>query len=481
MEKESTHNRRLSEGEEEAASAGSPGLLRRLLRRPLLQVLLAVLLLASLQVLFTGCNLLAQTLPKDVIEQHIDKSQDSPLFTRTYRYDYQLFGSRVNYDNNRFLVSIALQQEHDSAFETYVRASIVDSSPDPEEESARKYSSYDYFRYWHGWQLLSNLCFSLGPVGLLQAVVACLALLATALLFMGLKKYVGMGGALAFTALAFLSTNILGNFLGDITLTISIFTVTYFCAAILFVGKSGLPQKNFLVSLLCLAAGAFYNFTDFLTIPAFAITLTVFCALLATNAQEKGMKSFLFSLLLFTFAFFVGYVFTWITKWAQMGALIGFSEVFANVRNETLFWGLGDVRVPGGNWDPVYEFSQQLCALGLNLYTVFYGNQPAGIIGAVAIVAIVVVFVVNRAKARKTSSQKVKTGASLLLIPALFVPLYYVIMSAHSIWHVDVFAYKNWAIVAAIVAIVPLMALRNTPRATELASVEPKQQDPKDS
>lgn len=427
-------------------------------KRFLLMFLGYVLVLLVCQLTFVALNTAAQTLPRETIARHIDDSEESPIFQRIFNHDYKVMGSTVSYDNNRYIKSIASQKEYATSFETFVRATIIDYFKD-----GAPYT-FDYFRYWHGWQLLTNLSFTFGDVLVLQTLVFLLTALSVALFLVNMKHYIGWSASVLFALLAFFSTNIFGNFLGDITLSISVFSSVFFCAAILFVGRTEWRNKTYVVGLLCLIAGAVFNFLDFLTVPAFILALVVFCAMLALKDPSQGWRSSFKFFALCSLSFLAGFAFTWITKWLLMAAVMGLPEVISNITYETGRWTITDTASLSDNhvkW--LFDMMPRVYPIIASAGVVILGN-PAGVLALVATVGLILYCALTIARAKRRCGYRLSESNKsnlFLCLPVVFVFLYYVVMNMHASFHLLVFSYKPWGIVFAILACMSLVIARD--------------------
>lgn len=246
--------------------------------------LMYILVFIVLQGLFIMSNMAAQLIPREPIERHLVASSESPLLAYAGDHSHKVFGSDVSFDNNVFIGAIALQEAHANPFETSVRATI--------DVPSASFVNYDYFRYWHGWQLLTDACLYFGTIEFLQVVVLVLSVAASVAYTVQLFRCIGIVPALLFGILLLFSTNLFGNFMGDILLSISFFAALGICAGIIFAGRrraSGTSVDNSPVFLLCMVCGAVFNFLDFLTVPSMVLGLVVFSILVPMQAQ--GLSS----------------------------------------------------------------------------------------------------------------------------------------------------------------------------------------------
>ena len=167
-----------------------------------------------------------------MIGKNASASVTSPLLTRLYEYDHRELASTVAYDNNRFILEIALQQDEGNPLATGVTAAIEDIQPDG------SFTSNSYFRYWHGWQLITNACLSIGSIDVVSAVVFVLTIIAGVGYLVLLCGYVGRTQACVFGVVAFQGTNFALAFHSDLTLGISFWINVAFAALLLAWGGS---------------------------------------------------------------------------------------------------------------------------------------------------------------------------------------------------------------------------------------------------
>ena len=111
-----------------------------------------MLLFLVLQVAFVLSNTAANCLPRSVIESHAQGSGSSVLLSDMYVYDHRVAAGPVCFDNNRFIIEVAQQKGQGSPFKTMTVAEIDDVT------KAGGITHQQYYRYWHGWQLLTNVC-----------------------------------------------------------------------------------------------------------------------------------------------------------------------------------------------------------------------------------------------------------------------------------------------------------------------------------
>lgn len=75
-----------------------------------------------------------------------------------------------------------------------------------------------YYRYWHGWQLLTNACLFIGGIDVVVVPAAALAIVGSACAYVALRKRFSKPVTLGFLAILLFSTNLFFNFIGDLLL-----------------------------------------------------------------------------------------------------------------------------------------------------------------------------------------------------------------------------------------------------------------------
>lgn len=226
-----------------------------------------------LQALFVVFNIVANVLPKEIIVEHSRESVNSSLVKNAYEYDHRIFGGTVSYDNNRFILEIAEQKDLGDPFSTMTVADIVDV-----DKYGTK-TTMQYFRYWHGWQLITNFCLLFGGIELVQIPAFLLTLVGSCLFYSAVSRKVGKLQSAIYCATLLLTTNLFFNFMGDILLSISFFTfLSLISVGFLLYEKEVISDVG--LSIWTFGVGCVYSFLDFLTIPAVAAGVVATLALL---------------------------------------------------------------------------------------------------------------------------------------------------------------------------------------------------------
>lgn len=225
-----------------------------------------------LQVAFVLSNTAANCLPRPVIESHAQGSESSALLSDMYVYDHRVAAGPVCFDNNRFIIEVARQKDQGSPFKTMAVAEIDDVT------KAGEITHQQYYRYWHGWQLLTNVCLFIGGIDVVMVPAAALAIAGSACAYVALRKRFSMSVTLGFLAILLFSTNLFFNYIGDLLLCISFFVALIMMSCMSLRLSSASSERAFTSRLVLwsIATGAAFSFLDFLTIPAAVVALHCF-------------------------------------------------------------------------------------------------------------------------------------------------------------------------------------------------------------
>lgn len=218
-----------------------------------------MLLFSVLQVVFILSNTAANCLPRPVIESHAQGSESSALLSDMYVYDHRVAAGPVCFDNNRFIIEVAQQKDQGSPFKTMTVAEIDDVT------KAGGITHQQYYRYWHGWQLLTNVCLFIGGIDVVVVPAAALAIAGSACAYVALRKRFSKPLTLGFLAILLFSTNLFFNFIGDLLLCISFF-VALIMMSCMSLRLGSAPNTRVFTSRLALwsiATGAVFSFLDF--------------------------------------------------------------------------------------------------------------------------------------------------------------------------------------------------------------------------
>lgn len=411
-----------------------------------------MLLFLVLQVAFVLSNTAANCLPRPVIESHTQGSESSALLSDMYVYDHRVAAGPVCFDNNRFIIEVAQQKDQGSPFKTMTVAEIDDVT------KAGGITHQQYYRYWHGWQLLTNVCLLIGGIDVVVVPAAALAIAGSACAYVALRERFSMPVTLGFLAILLFSTNHFFNVIGDLLLCISFF-VALIMMSCMSLRLDSAPNARVFTSRLVLwsiATGAVFSFLDFLTIPAAVVALHCFFAFIALPEGERP-KRCVVTMLQALFGFGLSFVFTWAMKRVVAASVLGLNEVFSNVLDEMGLWSAHGASslLPQADWPQIlkefYCMSPQLFAICSTAGYAMISNVVCLVSFAAVLVIWIAVFVCSiRGGAQGGRRRKVLMQSLLMALPLVIILGYFVVMHDHAIVHIPVFGCKNWAIVFAM-------------------------------
>ncbi len=422
----------------------------------------SLLLFLVLQLVFVLSNTAANRLPRAVVASRAQASESSTLLTDMYVYDHRVLFGPVCFDNNRFILEIAQQKDQGSPFKTMAVAEIDDAA------KGGGIAHQQYYRYWHGWQLLTNVCLFIGGIDVVVVPAAALAVAGSACAYIALRRRFSIPVTLGFLGILLFSTNLFFNVIGDLLLCISFF-VALIMMSCMSLRLSSAPSTQTFASRLVLwsmATGAVFSFLDFLTIPAAVVALHCFFAFIALPEGERP-KRCLVTMLQALFGFGLSFVFTWSMKWVVAAFVLGWNEVFSNVLGEMGLWSAhgASALLPQADWPQIlkdfYCMSPQLFAICSTAGYAMLSNIIC-LISFVAVLAIWVGVLVCsiRGGSQDGRRRKVLIQSLLLVLPLVVVLGYFVVMHDHAIVHIPVFGCKNWAIFFAMLFASGACALR---------------------
>ena len=422
----------------------------------------SLLLFVVLQLVFILSNTAANCLPRAAIASHAQASESSALLSDMYVYDHRVLFGPVCFDNNRFILEIAQQKDQGSPFETMAIAEIDDVTKND------GITHQQYYRYWHGWQLLTNVCLFIGSIDVVVVPAAALAIAGSACAYVALRKRFSKPVALGFLAILLFSTNLFFNFIGDLLLCISFF-VALIMMSCMSLRLDSAPNARVFTSRLVLwsiATGAVFSFLDFLTIPAAVVALHCFFAFIALPDDERP-KRCVVTMLQALFGFGLSFMLTWATKWVVAAFVLGWNEVFSNVLGEMGLWSAhgSSSLLPQIDWPQIlkdfYCMSPQLFAICSTAGYAMLSNIICLISFVVVLAIWVAVLVCSiRGGAQDGRRRKVLIQSLLMVLPLVVVLGYFVVMHDHAIVHIPVFGCKNWAIIFAMLFASGACALR---------------------
>lgn len=412
----------------------------------------SLLVFVVLQLVFVLSNTVANCLPRAVIADHAQASESSALLSDVYTYDHRVLFGPVCFDNNRFILEVAQQKDQGSPFKTMAVAEIDDHTKNDGVVHQQ------YYRYWHGWQLLTNFCLLIGGI---DAVVMPAAVLATAgslCAYLAVRKRFSIPVTLGFLGILLFSTNLLFNVIGDLLLCISFFAalILMFCMSLRLRSTSTERAFTSRLVLWSITTGAVFSFLDFLTIPSAVVALHCFFAFIALPEQTRP-KRCITVMLQALLGFGISFVCTWAMKWIVAASVLGWNVVFVNVLGEMGLWSAhgSSSLLPQADWP---QFLKDFYCTSPQLFAVCSTAGYAIVSNVACLVSFVVVVTIwfavlvcsLKCGAQHGYRREVLVRSLLTALPLAIVLGYFIVMHDHAIVHIPVFGCKNWAIVFAV-------------------------------
>jgi hypothetical protein len=283
----------------------------------------------------------------------------------------------------------------------------------------------DIFRYWLGYQLLSRPVLALAGVNGIRVLGLGALLVALALLGWGVARTAGLASAVALLGPLVLFTDF-----ADLPLA---FTQAIGVAAAL--GSGAIVMLACLrwegqvwpVAAAALAAGAVFNFLDFLINPPIALMLAVFSPMLwtALSTHASWYRGGLGRGAATAVAWIVGYAGTWLLKWLLAAEAYGFAAVEAKVREQI------ELRVSGSA-----GASTAFGSATLMNFSVYHRWSLWLLLGIAVVLAGVALY---RRGARAV------LDAAVLCLPATVSVLWFETLRQHSVQHFW-FTYRSFAV-----------------------------------
>jgi hypothetical protein len=177
-----------------------------------------------------------------------------------------------------------------------------------------KFPSKDYFRYWHGSQIVAKPVFLIAGLPTLRIVVFFAFLCA----FLYFALSVG-------EQFSWLTAGIAGLVILTCPLGSRLFVAPYASSWIIGFVAAALQATLLTFVLAGIAVAYFYLFNNPIVVPTaalFALTLMHW---------RDGRKASPIEVLLFLLAWFVGYAGFWLLKWLLAGSVLGFGVVAQDV------------------------------------------------------------------------------------------------------------------------------------------------------
>ena len=282
------------------------------------------------------------------------------------------------------------------------------------------YKRYSYGRYWHGYLIVLKplLCFF--DYGDIMGILKFVQLVLSAYCFTLMeRKKLAKCIPCMIVMLACVEFHVIG-----MSMQLSwVFIIAMICS-IRLLRKDENQLYDLTVDLTFLVTGMCTSYFDFLTYPLFTLGVPLtFVFLLRSRLEQRGRL--LFSTVLDSFYWAVGYGGMWFIKWILCTVLTGenlIADGFGALLSRT---GSDVMGVKVGYWD----------VLEKNIWMI--GKYPY----ALAVISVAIVLLAGRGRLVKVSKEILATGMFIICLPLLW----YAISRNHSYIHAFM-TYRNFGI-----------------------------------
>ena len=315
-------------------------------------------------------------------------------------------------------------------------------------------SNFDYYRYWHGYTVVTRP--SLAVLGVAGARMLALSLAVTAMIgtTVAVAKNTSMTAAVVLVAPALLTSDFVD--LGE-SLPHAIGAAACWGAAWLAWLAIQRRQSLMRIAAIGVVTGVVAAFFDLMVFIPGTLALISILMVVATWMHGWRGRQLFGAGVVASVSWFLAFAITWATKWFIAGFVVGFGEVLETVRDQVSF------RVDG-------EFNSVVDVLGeaARLNVSYWVDRPLGFLIPIGLVA-AVVLAWRALRRRLVDPLYVVVVASLAVVPLLW----YEALSSHSQIHFWI-TYKSLplAIGALLFALVVANTSNHLARAQQASLVD---------
>ncbi len=277
----------------------------------------------------------------------------------------------------------------------------------------------DYFRYWHGWQILTRPAIALfGLMGV--RIVSGLVLFAGFLLAaLSLGRHAGWFAPAAIIGMIFLSTNAIVQPAQSVSHAISLAFVGVSVALAAWAGRRGW-HTTFIAAAV---GGALYNYFDFLLNPPLAWSLTAFAAMAVAYRASPTRLSFPAKAGAgAALGWILGFGATWSFKWLLALLTVGTAAI-GNIMNAVVY------RLDGKDPKLVIEVFGAATRRNVGFWLHTIPTAPALLALSIALITVACVRLVMK------KDWSGLAAFTLLSLPGLLIPLWFEALRNHSQVH----------------------------------------------
>lgn len=169
-------------------------------------------------------------------------------------------------------------------------------------------TSITYGRYWHGYMIIYRILLIFFNIMGIRILLLILFIVMFIYLMYLLRKQLGTVIAVIFGYALFMQ----GYFFVSYSLESSPVFIVMMISCMILLKRIDRIQNLYMYFFVI---GCITNFVDFLTVPLITLAMPLCIYILAKQKKEKDCKTFIKIILKSTVIWFIGYIFTWVSKW----------------------------------------------------------------------------------------------------------------------------------------------------------------------
>ena len=302
----------------------------------------------------------------------------------------------------------------------------------------------NYFRFWHGNQVLIRPLLAVLPIDTVRAILWATGLILLVILIGFFQKQFGNGG-IGLLVIALCSPLLI--YQGSITTSVTLILVSGVPLMCYILFRRKLFGVFFGPGLVCFLSGVTYAFADFLIVPGAVWALTIFVIFVKdfSNTSVEYESKSIHTIFKFSFFFPAGYVFMYLIRWTLAAIDMGNEYVFGTVKGQLLF------RISGELTDQDLSRYQQVFA-SFKSWVFMYP------ISRFAIILCLLIFLWTIG-ARHI--QGVRRFVSLSSYPLGILVISLVALAQHAYIHKELWISINWAVAMGILLTSVIIASKN--------------------
>lgn len=398
--------------------------------------------LVVLQVLFLVGLVAAQAVPDRPIVDHLLDAVDEGLYGPNLRPNNM--GGVSEAFTECVAVGTGLGRPHMGAWERAMRVPRIGSCADGPGQLRQLAAGTDasgvteYFRYWSGYTVITRPVLAMWGIGTLRMLSGALMIASGVWAMVALARRTSTAYASVLVAPLLLSTHMLAmpstSLLGSLALA----------AAFLSVTLTTIGAGRGLVGAMygAVVGAAVFNFVDLLSTPAMPWMLSTVAAAAVVLARTGDAKRASRAVLTIGITWPLAFGLTWVMRWALAVIALGWSHARTVIEDKIAY------RLDGATGNVESGFG---AATRVNV-RYWWNTIPTS---RLALVVVIVVTLVLLVQANRRQGSRTLGWFVILAAPAALVPIWYEVLSNHSVIH----AAKTYVNVPAALGVIAAAAV----------------------